>query len=247
MAPYSPFRMLGEAFRAVQENLSALFAYWAIILPVAALDIARQQFLEGAESAFQGWRNALISVTLMVLESAATALAASVAFSRMGRELDKPLWKVQDDGEAVRRFFPLWFLFSLALGVFSLISTLLAVVTEDAALHLALLLMYVVAAVLTIPLGACIMFSGRVHRDRLGETLQPIANQALGIAVFVLFGVVAYIFLLSLAISIPPHLAFAKLAIHIVGGYCDCVIFAGVWLIYRADRDSPPDEEDFDF
>ena len=89
----------------MQHNLSALFLYLAIVVGADTLKLlvdvvwiepAREQLGKGLVQAYGFGSLLLLSVCF--------ALGQSVAFARMGREMDRPLWKVSGDREAIRRY-----------------------------------------------------------------------------------------------------------------------------------------------
>ena len=243
----NPFHVFREAVRIVDRNFSALFLFWAVILPVGALSVWYDTGTGDPQPLFRSWSDTAATLGFTFLDALATAIGASVAFSRIARNIDKPIWRIDTDKEALQRFFPLWFVLSLILSTISLFTAFMAENVEDPGLQFALLLFYVFSASAMIPIGACFMFYGSIPRDNLEEALRPLLNQIAGVGFFILFGILAYIFLLGLVGSIPPHLAYAKLAVHLIGVYCDCVVFSGTWLLYKLDRETPHNEDDFEF
>ncbi len=247
MSSSSPFQVFREAVRVVDRNVPALLIYWGVILPVVVFHIGMDSAGDTTDLALSTWRDMASLLGFTVLDAVANALAATLAFSRIGRGADKPLWKIDSDWTALQRFFPMWLFLSLLLGAVSLLTAFLTALSEDGSVGLFMVLLYIVCASATVPVGACLMFGGRVAWRNIPEMLQPMANQLGGVSFFIAFGVLAYFFLLDLLARIPPEWAYAKVVVHIIGGYCDCIVFAGTWLLYRADRDTPRNEDDFIF
>jgi len=258
MPSIRPNELFKEAFRAVGQHLPAVAIYLAVTLTGSILYVIVRTLAPAgddppATAALAPW----IAWMLDVMMAALGALAATLAFSRMGRELDKPLWKVEGDGEALRRFFLPWFMLWLATITINRWLISAAAQSEDPGLAILVLLVYFGLAMLVVPVGACIMFTREFSWHLLGESLAPLGRQFAYAFGFFLFGFAVYLFLMTTAISYPhqPNLASREgliatalyAVLDILGGYSDCVIFAGIWLVCRLDRDTVREDDDFDF
>ena len=174
-------------------------------------------------------------------------------FSRIGRELDRPLWKVADDREAMRKFFTLWFEFNLIVNVLVWLSNTLLPYDDLKEASVLPLLIALAGAVVLVPFATAMMFHGNFSWGRLGEGLGPVARRVPQLApVFLLtFAQVLISIFLDTA---APETNDARVAVWIVYratlhaaiAYLDCLVFTATWLVCKDDRDSP-DEIDLDF
>ena len=239
------------AIDAVQRNLFplALYAVASLILngsglawELSAERIQAVTSLDSAATSFIGYGFDLLTVILF-------ALLQCLVFSRMGREIDQPLWKIADDRESIHRFFSMWFLFNLTVLLPVHLSEFVYARWGDKAVGVSVLLLlaYVSVAVILVPVGACFMFRGRFELRHAGDILGPLARQpgatglilALNLAQFLLY-------LLALDAEKPLSvLAVSSSAVYVVGAYIDCVVFAGAWIICIIDRNTV-EEPDFD-
>lgn len=182
--------------------------------------------------------------------AAGVGLLQAVVFARLGKSIDRPLWKCRDDREAVRRFFLLWFI--LNLGMIAL-EQLHANALDWRAAEPAMLLeiLYFFAFVLVLPIGICVMYSGRLEWTALPETLRPLGRQLpLTLRVMALMA-------LQLALQIALQKAFAgqfkdRSAILIPAltiapaAFLDCLAFCAMWRVCMIHRQSG-DEDTGDF
>jgi len=247
----SPLQILAEAFRDVHRNPGPLFLYLAITVGMS-IGLAVLQYVVkrlGIEESLPAVSQSIGFVRDIVL-ALGDAVAASIAFSRLGRELDKPLWKIEGDWEALRRFFLPWFI--LSLGFVAVIQLLRAAVGSDAASGavVAADVGVIVLAACIVPLGACIMFHGRLDWREIPESLSPLAKQFPLALVFFLLGFVVFGLLgdihVLLARSLDVRNSAVAPVIEVLDGYFECVIFAGIWEICRISRDMI-EEHDIEF
>jgi hypothetical protein len=100
--------------------------------------------------------------------------------------------------------------------------------------------------VVMVPFGAAVMFHGKLVWPELNEALQPIFRfggqvGVLALATFAVLAPLAYIENTSVQ---TPWLQPCLVAIHAMW---QCVVFTGVWLLCITHRESPPEDDDFDF
>ena len=171
-----------------------------------------------------------------------TALGATVAsvtaFSRIGREIDRPLWKVADDREAFKRFFLLWFLISLSVLT---VLSLLGKVDDDGPWAAPLMFGFFVMFLLAVPAGTCIMFSGHFAWSDLPHALAPLAYQLSKAMAVVFVNFLAFVGWLGLMNFLIEHPALRAapwflLLLEVPFGIVDCFVCAGVWLICTVHR-----------
>jgi hypothetical protein len=247
--------IIRDAIDAVQHNLRAFFIYLAFILPVGLANLLWDllEFKELLTGMAPATTN-LCAVGIQLAGAAVASLGCSVAFSMMGRDIDHPMWRISGSGEAIRRYFGLWFLLVLVDVV--LVQALQ--LAHDlwpmggAAGIVSLMRMAINAAI--IPVGASIMFLGRPHFGNLGEAIAPLFRQfpkslvlmALGVFILSLFHVVLGVLLLTEPAPSIPMIMAAGAVLSVIGAYFDCVVFAGAWIICMIDRDTT-EEQDIGF
>ena len=239
--------ILRAAFQALQRNYGPLlfyigvgFAVYSARLSLDTLVIAPRSE-EIAENILR-----LYSIAIDIAAVAVVALAQTIAFSRMGREIDKPMWRVADDLDAVRLFYKLWLLLGLVNIAAVRFRDILLVRTEEAAVQVMLVMMWLTGAVLLILFGSAVMFYGRVGRQEVGEAASTMTRQFGYTLLIVIVGFFFRFILIDLQLDLP---LWARPALAIADGYLECLLFASMWLvcIYHRDEYDHPDDEDFDF
>ena len=181
------------------------------------------------------------------------AVADTICFSRIGREVDKPYWRVPDDREAFVRFYRLWLLLGLANLVYLQIIERAVGGNEERAGAFFLGVSFLIWIVLLHALGSAIMFHGRVARDEVSEAFAVMGRHAQRVMGLCLFGIVAGILLaethtsmMNAELPLPFELTAGAL-LAAIDGYVSCLLFAFMWLVCRYDRDHfERDREDFD-
>ncbi len=242
MEPISPPESFLEAMHGVRRNLSAAAVFIGFALAGSlALMLVHYFTPEGDASPPLYWR--LLATLSDLVQAAMASLGACIGLGRMGRDLDRPLWKIRTDGESIRRFFLPWF---ILIAGDSAVNRLLAL-NIDAEAHPESILLYMLfccaLSAWIIPIGACIMFHGRLKWTQVGEALAPLTRSFSLTAFFLLFGFISSLMLTFVALSLPlPY----RLIIETADNFCGCIIFAGIWELCRFNRNHPP-EHDFDF
>ncbi|HNR34779.1 MAG TPA: hypothetical protein PKO36_06340 [Candidatus Hydrogenedentes bacterium] len=239
--------ILLQAVQAVQKNVSALGLYLLCTVPASALVLAGNVWM-----GMEGDSGAAVSGTLVAYQAgsdafliAAYALAQSLAFSRMGRQIDRPIWKCPGDREAIRRYFPLWIILNIvAVGSQRLVVWLPALMDDESAAMPVFWLMAIVMAVY-LPVGAAVMFAGKPDWRQLGEALAPLGRQWTKTLSICFFSGVIY-FLLVILILQNQSQNWIHPVIDVISGYFDCVIFCATWLLCMLDRQMPQ-EDDLDY
>lgn len=239
--------MVADALEAVQRNLKAFILYASITAAFTLAVILSQRFvLDGQEGAMAGAYSSIYAIVLDILNAGITALAQCLAFSRIGRDMDKPIWKVDGDLEVLRRFYVLWFLINLALLAGLSLISLAQTSTSDASLVFSMFLVWLLMAAFTVPLGASIMFCQKAGREEFVRASNTLADQARRTFPLILFAFCIYFVIYTLAGS-GPLPSWARLFLVIVECYANCAIFAGTWIICMTHRDEDSDFSDFDF
>jgi hypothetical protein len=244
-----------NAVDAVQRNLFAVGLYCgATVLAVVLKVLMDAAVLRHTGSDFESLQAGPYGLLGTIVIIAVLALVRCVAFSRMGKEIDRPLWRIRDDWEAVTRFFPMWLLLDLVtftcmwLANPNLFGGSQNAVT--AICHIAAFVLNIVA----VPIGTCVMFSGHLQWKRLGEALSPMVRQlprsgaVLLVCLFqlVIHDIVAGRLLADPDTPSPFDFLPQRIGLVLVLTYLECIVFAAVWLLCMADREAP-DDTDFEF
>ncbi|MCC6697397.1 MAG: hypothetical protein IT365_17335 [Candidatus Hydrogenedentes bacterium] len=248
-------QLVRDAAEAVQRNLSSFALYMGVLIAANAVPTLVSLPLRSSDPSSASLTLQLLDVALLIVMIHVFALAQAVVFSRLGREIDRPLWKVRDDREALRRFFVLWAVVNLVLyGILHLANVDYGN-GEMHSINYVLALATLAVALCAVPFGACMMFTGSARFRLLGESLAPLAKQPGKTAVVI--GITLFQFLLFIVFSqaavggegqetpILKELLIAS-ASAVVQAYLDCLAFAATWLLCMTDRDTV-DEIDLDF
>ena len=159
---------------AVQRNLAALFMYVGIFAALGLVAYGLDYLVVGTPARDQKLPLA-VQVYGLVKQFALVILQAiiqAVIFARMGKEIDKPLWRNDNDWTALRRFFNIWFTLGLIeMAVFQFVAAASTAESGAAALFL---LLFLFISLIKIPVGACIMFAGAREWRRVGKDLAPL-------------------------------------------------------------------------
>lgn len=243
----SPLNILIEAAQSIQRHVRAFFAYLAIAIPATVFTVV-VLFLYPAPKEDPMGSPAIIawSVGLTVLLVVWWSLAQTIAFSRLGREMDRPLWKVPTDGEAIRRFLPMWCVLNAVPQAAHLGAAWhLSAVGPGLAPSL-LALLWISSAVLVTPVGAAIMFLGRPGVKSLGDALRPFGRRFPQTVIVMITSGAVFFFAdyINRRTAEQVHL---RPVIDVAFIYFDCLIFSASWLLCKLDRDRPDEEDDFEF
>ncbi len=240
----SVVKILSQAVAAVQRNLRALAIYLVIAVGVSAAGTACNHLVRADPSQNPYGDPFLLTYELVfqVVLVVSAAVAQTISFARMAAEIERPLWKISGDREALGRFFMLWFVLNGCVALLFELAMWASYASEQGQPGSLLFLLYGFAFTVYIPIGVAVMFTGRVAWRQLGNDLGPLLRQfpwfllVLGINLFLFF----FYFGLFVQTEAQPWLHPAITAISV---YFDCVIFAAVWLICRYDRDNPQETD----
>ncbi len=239
--------ILRAAFQALQRNYGPLLFYIGVGFAVysARLSLDTLVIAPRAEEIAENILR-LYSIAIDIVAVALVAMAQTIAFSRMGREIDRPMWRVADDLDAVRLFYKLWLLLGLVNIAALRFLDIVVARTDEAAVQFTLAMIWLMGAVLLIPFGAAVMFYGRVGRQEVAEAISTMTHQFPYTLLIAIVGIFFGLFLITLQPDLP---LLARPALAIADGYLDCFLFAAMWLvcIYHRDEYEHPDDEDFDF
>lgn len=239
-------QFLREAFRALENNLRPVLLYCAVALLLGAIHIAVVYYVfNPMEQAGNTDWLPLYTIGLLIALSAVGALADSVFLAQIGREVDKPMWRVSNDADAVRLFYGLWLFLRLINLAYSQFVQLVATDTSEAFTQVMFILSYLVLATVIVAFGAAVMFYGRVRTEEISQAFATLSHHPGPIALIILVGTVFGYVILDLMARLP---VFAVPLVSILDGFVTCLIFAFTWLVCVYHRDHfEHDEDDFDF
>jgi hypothetical protein len=238
--------LLQDAVDAMRRNAGVVIGF---VLAAMGIELAFRLAgipLAGLvdEDDVPGWARAY-EVTLQVAQAAGFSVLTAAAYARLGKDIDRPLWKCASDLEAVRRFFMTWFTLNLIVVlVYRLQFMAFRAENRDLVLLLEFMSM-IVFSVLT-PAGACIMYHGGLDRAGLGVSLKPITRQFALAFLATFLGFLGYFFLNVVRVLDPmihtriilPVLVTIPLAL------LDALVFCTMWRICMVNRDTPEEDAD---
>ena len=234
--------VFAEAARSLRRNAGAVALYTVLGLGTNAIKRVGDAIV-GSEvlPALNPYAQGCYEFGANLFLAAGLAVAAVLGFSRLGRELDRPLWKVAGDAEALKRFFLPWFVLILAIVTTARLLQRFAEGAPQSAWIPPLMFVFFVLFLFSVPVAACVMFFGHFDWREMPVSLAPLAHQ-FPLALAVLFvNFVAFIFMLSLPelVQIWPPLEDApwfECLIDVPFALVDCYVFAAAWLICMLDR-----------
>ena len=235
------------ALKALQRNYAPLLFYIGVGFVIYSARLAFSALIIEPRSEDLGENFIrLYSIAVDICSVAIVAMVQTVAFSRIGREIDTPMWRIENDRDAIRLFYTLWLLLGLVNIAAMRFLVIIVAATDEEPVQFALQMIWLAGAVLLVPFGAAVMFYGRVGRQEVGEAVSTMLRQFPHTFLIAIIGIFAALFLMNLQPDLP---LWARPALVIADGYVDCLLFASMWLvcIYHRDEYVHPDDEDFNF
>ncbi len=235
-------RLLTDAWNDLRRNLLPLALYLGLVVLVSAVYRGANQLAgsfvdEGASP--PPWMAGYQVIADLFVAAGYSAVQAAV-FAALGREIDRPLWKSPDIKDALRRFFMVWFLLNLA--VIAVIRAQASALRADAEAATAwLLILLLVLYVAAVPVGACVMYWGRLNWRELPEALAPLGRMLpLTLAVFLLTlgQFLLHLFILPLVPQGVTESVPAMAVVDIPFALLDCYAFTATWRLCMAHRDA---------
>jgi len=176
----------------------------------------------------------------------ATAVVQCLAFSMLGKAIDRPVWRIAGPVEAIQRFFTLWLGLNLIEVAIVRVQIAAYSIWGPGGPGTFLWGLVFATSIVIVPFGAAIMFHGKLVWKELSEAMQPIFRfgaqvTALCVATFAVLAV-----LLSMqeaALEAP----WIQPGLRIIFALWECVVFTGIWLLCITNRESPLEDDDFDF
>ncbi|HNR32493.1 MAG TPA: hypothetical protein PKI11_16505 [Candidatus Hydrogenedentes bacterium] len=237
-----------DAWESVRRNWMTVTVFIAVVcVSEAIIRLLSLALVGGSPPEALSPALRVAELALKILLAAVYSAAQAVCYARMGKDIDRPLWKCPSDWEALARFFTPWFILNLLL---LLLWTLQGVVAAHDSAGGVLLLEFLIMLlyVLCVPIGACIVYGGGLQWQALGYLLYPLAKQFSLAVIPMLFGLIGFT-LIGLVYDLVPGIAGMPLTPVLLSAplaLLDCLAFAAMWRVCMIQRDTPPDE-DLDF
>ncbi len=237
-----------DAWASVSRNRVTVVVYLALTFAVGLTYTVSGAMLLPDPKAIPSWLPLYRILSILALCIASSVLS-SVFLARLGREIDRPLWKCADDVEAVRRFFSTWFILTL-LG-----STMQSIgdhylATGDEAMSAQCYLVFMILFVVTLPVGTCIMFGGGLDWPVVLKLLRPMTKMfslTLNVLTLSFFEFLLYVGAGSFPDGIGDQVWFLP-TVNVVLTALECYIFSYMWRVCMLHRDLPQDDsDDFDY
>lgn len=230
-----------DAFENLKRNYGPVLVYVTASAVASFAHVSIATWLFGPELKSE---TPLFRVVSPIVLAALGGVLCAVCFARIGKDIDRPLWKCTGDGDALQRFFTPWFILFLLSGtVLSLLDRFAEAERGDAATLCFSL--YLLLFVLQIPVGTCVMYMGGLHWPLLWESLRPITvllPLALGV-----FAITALEFITTVLASQFHGGALYWAAMNAGLSFLECFAFALMWRICMLHRDLPAEQDPDDF
>lgn len=243
-------QFLKSSIQAVERNVPALGLYLLVQFAVMGINLALLLAF-GPPAEDPTTQQLLFGTATNIIFIAALCAGKVLAFWRIGKDIDVPLWKVDGDGDAMRRYYPVFFLLGLASFLIFQACAVMAMSIDSDPLRLFSLMVYILLDALVTPVGACVMFARRPPLHELANILAPLVFHLPMTLLIVLVWFVWSMFTLEqhFYLANDPtslRLQVIEFALGAVTVFLDCVIFAAVFLACKEHRDEAGDD-DFDF
>ncbi len=178
--------------------------------------------------------------------AAATAATQCLAFAMLGKAIDRPVWRIGGPGEALQRFFTLWFGLNLVEVAIIRVQVAAYSIWGQGGPGTALWGLVFATAIVSVPFGAVVMFHGKLVWSELSEAMQPIFRFGTQVAALCIATFAVLLVLLSMqeaALATP----WIQPGLRIIFALWECVVFTGIWLLCITNRESPLEDDEFDF
>jgi len=240
--------LLRDAFQSLRRNRISVLAYFlgsAAIVTVyrGVLQTLRNHSVMDPPPPWL----AIVTIGADVLLAAAVSALQAVLFAQIGKEIDRPLWKCNGSRDALQRFFMPWFIINLLM---LMLIKLQFQAVQAANNEIALLVEFFQLALflLFIPLGACVMYAGRLNWRELPENLLPVARVYPPMLFVFLLGAAQYIYHRAVFLLLPAPLLESLLVsafLDVPPLLADCLTFAAMWRVCMLYRDMAPEDTDY--
>ena len=235
---------LKQAFAGPFRVPAALILYAAALILSSWLHYGVEYVLE--TEAWGAMPTAVENTIRLLRDLAFVVLAALVmpiAFAMIGRDLARPLWKVGVPGEALRRFFSLWFLMNLLVVTVSRITGRL--VEADSPVAGLMIGLTIILYATYIMVGAAIMYHGRFETESFSKAVTPLVRE------FAQTGLLLLVALFTVLVALFTDIDTDNLSwlwhapvAGVLSAVLECVIFSGAWIICMTSQETPDDDLD---
>lgn len=242
--------LLAQSWNSLRKNPLPVLLYILITLLVSLAYRLSELPIEAnfPKDSPPAWIPLFILARDVLLTAFLSALQATV-FAVLGKEIDRPLWKCAGWRDALRRFFITWFILNLlAIMIIRLQIRAHTAGVPDVVLSLEFFLLLVY--LLGLPVGACVMYWGRLNWSELPEALTPIIRVMPLTLLVLLLGGFQWLFHLTLPdIQSDNKIVQALLltALDFPLPFLDCLAFAAMWRICMLYRDAAFDSSNDSF
>lgn len=242
---------IADAARHVLRNPWALALYIGASILVGWLRHGGQYYLEAND-----WRETFpvagmaLRFGVDLVSILTSAAVQSIVFAVLGRELSRPLWKVSVPGEALRRFFTLWFI--LALVIVLSRNVTIQLMADNSPFAGMMITLSIVVVVSYIPFGAALMHHGRAQVQDIGAALAPYGRDLARLLILLAIAFFQFLFFqfLQMEQAAQNEHDFAWIwqvpVLYSVSGFIGCVIFCAAWIICMTQTETA-DDDDLDF
>ncbi len=234
--------MFKNALVHVQRNYKALLIYIAISASYFAARVAVEHFMLGKIERDSISTNQVTYLLVAgILTAVVIAMAQTLAFTRLARDIDRPFWKIEPGFRTFFRYCSFWFTLNY-INIAALLFIGIAPFENDAKVSMSLF--RVLYEVMFIPFGATVMFYGNTSRQEIVQALSTMLLQLPRFLLTEFFGLCFIGILDALQTSLPM----ASLpALAVIDAYFSCFIFAYVWEICRFNREEEENSDDMEF
>jgi len=245
----------------LQDGIDALRRNWQSVAVLAAAYMLlslgiKASFLLTASSGDEAGAltpNPVWMIVATLVSASVLSVAQAALFARIGKEIDRPLWKCRDDVDALTRFFIVWLLLNLSGELLLHLSLRFERQGWDDLSYI-MVMLFAVVYLFYIPIGACIMHHGALNWDELGHTLAPISAQFSDFALVLLIRIATLaLWFAALALEASQEWLFTVVCfqplVQAPTVLLDCLAFAMMWRLCMIHRDSAHyrADDDFDF
>jgi len=236
------------SFRTVQQFPTAVALYAAANAGIAFVVVGINMLLgfppdEGVVLTFVE-KTYMFGTDLFV--AAATAATQCLAFAVLGKAIDRPVWRIGGPVEALQRFFTLWFGLNLVQVAIDRIQVAAYSIWGPGGPGTFLWGLVFASSIIAIPFGAAVMFHGKLVWSELSEAMQPIFRFGTQVAALCFATFAVLIALLSMQ-ETTLETPWIQPGLQVIFALWQCVVFTGIWLLCITNRESPMEDDDFDF
>jgi hypothetical protein len=236
------------SFRTVQQFPAAVALYAAANAGIAFVVVGINMLL--GFPADEGAVLTNVEKTYMfgtdLFVATATAATQCLAFAVLGKAIDRPVWRIGGPVEALQRFFTLWFGLNLVQVAIIRVQVAAYSIWGQGGPGTFLWGLVFASSIIAIPFGAAVMFHGKLVWSELSEAMQPIfrfGSQVTALCIATLAVLIAILSMRQTALETP----WIQPGLHIIFALWQCVVFTGIWLLCITNRESPMEDDDFDF